>query len=156
MVHSSSRKQTDPLYPRTRTLSWLLRLCGMADCMALVIALWPDSWLIQSHASLGQGAFPQEPIAFYLARSASLMYAAHGALLFFLSFHVLRYSGVIRFLGWLALLHGILLIIIEIRVGMPWWWTWSEGPLLLCWGSLVLLLESTVRHEAGREAGETG
>lgn len=86
------------------------------------------------------GPFPEETIAFYLARSSSLMYAVHGVLLIFVSFDVERYLPLIRLLAGLALVHGVILMIIDYRTGMPWWWTCGEGFLLISWGILVLLL----------------
>jgi hypothetical protein len=38
-----------------------------------------------THAWLGMGDFPRAPLVDYLARSASLMYAQHGAVFLFLS-----------------------------------------------------------------------
>ena len=110
--------------------------------LALLIALIPSSWIISSHGHLGMGRFPDENIALYLARSSSLMYAIHGLLLIFVSFDIDRYLPLIRLLAGIALIHGILLIGIDISTPMPWWWTCGEGPLLLMWGGLTFMLLS--------------
>ena len=52
-----------------------------------------------AHASLGLGPMPQGPLVGYLIRSASALYALHGALALFLSFDVRRYWRVITFLA---------------------------------------------------------
>lgn len=92
------------------------------------------------HAHTGMERFPDGSIAMYLARSSSLMYAAHGLLLLYLANHVQRYASVIRFLAWISLGHGLLLVAIDVQTGMPWWWTSLEGPLLFAWGLTVLWL----------------
>jgi len=70
------------------------------------------------------------------------MYAIHGLLLIFVSFDIDRYLPLIRLLAGIALIHGILLIGIDISTPMPWWWTCGEGPLLLMWGGLTFMLLS--------------
>lgn len=92
------------------------------------------------HGHLDMGPFPEETIALYLARSSCLMYAVHGVLLIFVSFDVVRYLPLIWLLAWIAVIHGIILIVIDICTGMPLWWTVGEGGLLLAWGALVLAL----------------
>ncbi len=111
--------------------------------LALLIALIPSSWIVAVHGNLALGRFPNEPIALYLARSSSLMYAIHGLLLIFVSFNIDRYLPLIRLLAGIALIHGLLLIIIDLSTAMPWWWTWGEGPLLLAWGMLTFILLSS-------------
>lgn len=121
-------------------LRWLLRVCGLVDCLAIcVVFLSPDT-ITSLHSLTGQQPFPQETIAFYLTRSASLMYAAHGVLLIYLSFDVERWFQVIRVLAVISILHGLLIFYVDIATNMPWWWTIVEGPLLISWGLLILIL----------------
>lgn len=128
---------------RKKFLILLLRACGLIDMLALLVALIPSSWIIAVHGHLGLDSFPDESIAFYLARSSSLMYAIHGLVLFFVSFNIDRYLSLIRLLAGIALIHGLLLIVIDIFTTMPWWWTCGEGPLLLAWGLLIFMLLSS-------------
>jgi hypothetical protein len=125
---------------RARLLTWYLRLVGAIDCLAVVVALMPRSWIAASHAWLGLGTFPAEPIAGYLARSTSLMYVMHGLMVLYLAQDVRRYEWVIRFSALLAIVHGAMLLWIDWLEGLPVWWTWTEGPLFAASGVVALLI----------------
>jgi hypothetical protein len=77
----------------------------------------------------------------YLARSASALYALHGALVLFLSFDVPRYWRLITFLAVAALVHGAVMTGIDLAAGMPVAWTLGEGPCFAATGAVVLLLQ---------------
>ena len=49
--------------PYGKFLVVALRLLGLLDLCAFAAAIAPRSWIAFSHAGLGLGAFPQEPIA---------------------------------------------------------------------------------------------
>lgn len=130
-----------PLNARqARWMVFLLRACAVADILAVIVAVMPAKWIASLHAQLSMGHFPVETIAIYLVRSASLMYAAYGLLLFFVSFDVNRYLPLIHFLALIAIVHGLFLIGIDFCTAMPWWWTAGEGPLLITWGIVVVNL----------------
>lgn len=132
-------------------LVWFLRILGMLDLAALAVCAFPLEWIDIVHRWAGLGAFPESPIASYLARSASAMYALHALTILYLSGDVERYLGLIRFLGWLAIGHGVLLLGIDFVVGMPAWWMWVEGPTFAATGLVVLILIwlSRSRKETG-------
>jgi hypothetical protein len=125
---------------RLRLLRLVLIACGLIDVLALVVLFLPNQWMADWQTWAGLGPFPQIPITSYLARSSSLMYVAHGLLLLFLSRQVERYLPVIRWLAWIALVHGAILICVGWQADMPWWWICLEGPLLMTWGLVVLWL----------------
>jgi hypothetical protein len=128
--------------PLTRlvVLKWYLRCLGAIDCLAVLVALIPRSWIAALHGHLGLGSFPADPLTGYLARSASIMYALHGLCVIYLSTNVVRYLGLIKFLAYVALGHGLLLIWVDTIEGMPTWWIISEGPLFACSGLVALIL----------------
>lgn len=138
MIPSSNNRQLTP--QQTRFLALLLRACGLIDCLALVVAVMPAAWIASLHAHLNIGSFPTDTITHYLARSSSLMYAVHGILLIIVSFDINRYLSIIKLLAVVAVVHGLILIGIDANTGMPWWWTVTEGPLLIAWGTLVLII----------------
>ena len=78
----------------------------------------------------------------YLARSASVMYALHGLVVFYVSFDLARYWSLIRLLAITAILHGALMSLIDYRVGMPWWWALLEGPCFAATGVAALTLQA--------------
>jgi hypothetical protein len=127
-----------------KLLSWLLRSIGVLDLAALTAVFMPASWHEHLHAGVGLGALPHSPVVLYLARSASALYAVYGALLLFLSFDVVRYLPVIRFLVRLAFLHAALLVGIDINAGLPGWWAVAEGAGYAGWAGAAAWLASNV------------
>jgi hypothetical protein len=127
--------------PRRIALSRrLLRLIGAVDCLAVFAVLMPRSLIESISLRLGFAPFPPGPLAEYLARSTSLLYALHGALLLYVASDVTRYWGLIRCLGGLAVIHGTLMLAIDLQLGMPGWWCLAEGPTFAASGLLLLAL----------------
>jgi len=134
------------LSKRLAALKWYLRCIGTIDCLAVFFALIPHFWIESLHGHLGLGRFPTDPISGYLARSASIMYALHGVCVLYVSIDVIRYLGLIKFLAYLALAHGLLLVWIDTIEGMPTWWTAAEGPLFALSGVIPLVLSRGAKH----------
>ncbi|QGJ70172.1 Hypothetical protein PBC10988_18660 [Planctomycetales bacterium 10988] len=122
-------------------LAWALRVMGGIDLLSLLAVIMPRDWIAWWHAWTGLGELPVSPIVFYLARSASALYSLHGVLIIFLSTDVRRYWLVIRLLAWVALVHGVLIFIIDWQAGLPLWWKLLEGPTFFMTGVIVLLLQ---------------
>jgi hypothetical protein len=125
-----------------RCLQWLLRALGTLDVLAFAAVLMPEGWMAASHAWLGMGEFPGAPLVDYLARSASLMYAQHGAVFLFLSGDVRRYRPLIRFMAIIAIVSGCIMLAIDLLAPIPLFWTVIEGPGYIVLASTVLALQS--------------
>lgn len=125
---------------RAKLLALLLRAFGVFDLLALVAVAMPMASIAAAHERLGLGSLPIEPIVLYLARSASAVYALHGATILYVSFDVLRYDRLIRFLSLAAIFHGSLIVAIDLASGMPLWWTIVEGPCFAATGIAVLIV----------------
>jgi len=121
-----------------RVVRWSLRLFGSVDLLATAAVLMPVEWMRAVHALCGLGEFPDGPLPLYLARSTSMLYAFHGAILWCLSTDVLRYQTVIRFVGAGTVACGLILIPIDFSAGIPSWWTWMEGPTFAVSGAWLL------------------
>ena len=133
-----------------RSLSWLLRFVGGIELCAIPFVLIPISWMAEIHASLlGLGPMPQAPIVDYLTRSLSMLYAVHGAVVFRLSFDVVRFRPLVGFLGWLHAALGVAILAIDLAAGLPWWWVIGEGPGIAVGGALVLMLNREPVSEPG-------
>jgi hypothetical protein len=130
---------------RERALALLLRCLGLLDLCAVLVIVAPRGWIDGAHQAVGLGPFPVEPIALYLARSTSALYALHGALIVYLSFDVARQARLIRFLALAALVHGAVILAIDIPLDLPTWWKLVEGPAFSATGLAVLLMQ----HRAG-------
>lgn len=125
----------------------LLRVFGLVDLLALVAVFTPQPWLSEAARLAGLSGLPDDPVVGYLARTASLMYALHGATVLFVSFDVRRYWPLIRCLSWLAPVHGALILGLDVAEGMPVWWTCVEGPAYAVMGLVVLgLMWRADRH----------
>src|SRR5258708_7799446 len=121
-----------------------LRFFGALDSLALLAAVLPQTWMAAAHASLGLGTLADTPLVGYLIRSASALYALHGAAVIFISFDVRRYWRLITFFAVAALVHGAIMFGIDLAVGMPWYWTLFEGPAFAATGVVVLVAQSFV------------
>jgi hypothetical protein len=129
-----------PAVPHRR-LALVLRILGALDLLALVAALAPRPWLVFAHECCGLGPLPDGPVVGYLLRSASLLYALHGAMLIFVAGDVVRYWPLIRFLAVLAVVHGMMLIGLDVAESLPGWWRWVEGPGFAATGIIILWLQ---------------
>ena len=121
-----------------------LRALAVLDLLALLVILFPHSWMEAIHAWLGLGEMPDDIIVEYFARSGSLLYALHGATLFYVSLDVERYWRLIHFLALVSLVHGSLVLMLDLSLGLPFFWVVTEGPFLLFTGVFVLWLQSRV------------
>jgi hypothetical protein len=124
-----------------RRLAAVLRILGTLDLFALLAALSPRSWIVLAHEWCGLGSLPDGPIVGYLFRSSSLLYALHGAMIWFVAGDVARYWPLIRFLAVLAVIHGAILVGIDAAERLPGWWRWAEGPGFAATGAIVLWLQ---------------
>jgi len=82
-----------------RLLVLLLRLAGAVMCLAAPALVMPTGWMAACHRWLGLGEFPPQPLAEYLARCTSGLFAVFGAALLVLSCDVGRYGPAIRVLA---------------------------------------------------------
>jgi len=125
----------------SRRLALVLRGLGLLDLVALVVVVAPEHWIDIAHHWAGLGALPREPIVGYLARSASALYALHGAMVVFISFDVSHYERLIRFMAWAALVHGAVILGIDLTQHLPVFWRYVEGPSFAATGLVVLSLQ---------------
>jgi hypothetical protein len=124
---------------RDHDLVVLLRLIGAAELAALLFVFVPTEWIgfIHDHV-LGLGPFPDWPIAVYLARHLSALYAVHGALLMAISLDPRRYRPLARLLGWCHVGLGVALAWTDWSAGFHWVWAVAEGMLVGGCGGLVV------------------
>ena len=111
-----------------RLLTWLLYVLGGMMSVAFLAVVMPSSSMASIADWLGVGPLQRSPLTEYLTRSLSLMYGVLGILHVYLARHVVRYLDVIIVLGWLTILAGVVMTVIDFAAGMPWFWSWSEGP----------------------------
>lgn len=129
-----------------RMLALLLRIVGLITVSAVVPTFMPFSWMEATHRWLGMGDLPDATIVHYLTRSTSLLYAAHGAVVVYVSFNVARYLPALRFTAGVLGFCGISLSAIDVWAGMPLFWTVSEGPFLILAAVVLGWLTGRVRN----------
>ena len=111
---------------------------------AIVPVFFPVALMATLHQWLGVGGelgdFPNAPITIYLARSTSLLYAIHGAVMFYVALHFDRCQLLVPLLGWLHVVLGTCMIGVDLNAGMPYYWTAGEGlPIALTGGAILWL-----------------
>ncbi|MBN2318961.1 MAG: hypothetical protein JXR49_07785 [Acidobacteria bacterium] len=133
-----------------KILALILRGSGILMLTALIAVGMPFSWMQEIHSGLlGMGNMPGGPIVEYLARSLSLLYALHGALLYFLARDVTRFLPVIKCFAILGVVFGAIIIFLDIAVGMPTYWILGEGPLIIPLGIVLFWLAGRVKNSGG-------
>jgi hypothetical protein len=133
-----------------RSLALLLRVAGVV-CLLALFPLWmPREWLDLGHRWLGLGAFPDSPIAEYLARSVSALSSFYGGLLVMLSGDVRRYAPVIGYQAVAIMVLSASGVVVGRWAGMPLWFV--GGDAIACWAyclaMLLLLRRAAIRSES--------
>ena len=140
-----------------KILTLMLRVSGIIMMVALVAVVMPFAWMQEIHSGfLGMGDMPGGPIVEYLARSLSLLYALHGALLLFLARDVSRFLPVIRYFAVLGIVFGVIIIGLDIAVGLPVSWVLGEGPFIIPLSIVILWLARRVEKDRGQVQNRTG
>lgn len=138
-------------------LNWAGKFCrglmgvvGVGLLSATIAAFFPVSLMATCHQWLGLGVFPDAPITIYLARSASLLYALHGAVMVHVAWHFRRCQPMVPLIGWLHVVLGISMLAVDVNAGMPGYWTAGEGAPIALTGACILWLfhRSSSKEEA--------
>lgn len=125
-------------------LKFILRLMGSSSLLALVFVFAPHAWMDQIHAQLGMGPLPNQPVVGYLARSTSAFYALLGGLFWMLSFDPKRHRAVLIHLSYSVVALGVMLLFVDWLEGMPRFWKLWEGPFVITFGVVMLLLSRAI------------
>lgn len=126
-------------------LKLLLRLAGAVTFSAFFAMFLPVEWMAASHRWLGLGEFPRSPVVDYLARSIAALYGFHGVLLLLIATDPIKYSTIVQFVAIMNILFGIMVFVIDLHAGMPWFWTALEGPPIVVMGMAIGYLNRPTR-----------
>lgn len=118
----------------------LLMLSGAFLTVAIIPVFFPVELMKRCHEWLGLGEMHIQPISIYLARSTSLLYFVHGVVTVYVGFKVDRLWPMVRVLGFLHILIGLLMIYVDLDAGMPLYWTCVEGAPVAGLGCLIVYL----------------
>ena len=125
---------------RLRLLRLVLRAGGTVLVLAFLAMLLPFDWMAATHAWLGMGELPRAPVVDYLARSVAALYGFHGILLFIVATDPEKYRTIVRYLVFMNIALGLMLLVIDVHAGLPLFWTLAEGPWLIGVGLLLWVL----------------
>ena len=146
-----SHVQLDSVH--AKFLRALLAIIGCGLLVAAGAVFLPVETMAKMHQWLGLGEFPDAPITRYLARSTSLLYAVHGALILFVSLDLKRYWPLAALLGWLHVVIGLTMLGIDLSSPMPLYWTAGEGLPIAAVGALIVYLwRKSNLHQPDRTA----
>ena len=134
------------LGPQSRLLVLLLRFGGVVTSAGFLAVFLPVDWMAAAHQWLGLGEFPRAPIVDYLARSIAALYGFHGVLLLIVARRPAQYRPIVRYIGVLNVVLGLLLMFIDVHAGMPSLWTLAEGPPIVGFGGLILYFSRALRE----------
>lgn len=125
---------------RQRLLSAWLIVGGIVCATALLAVVMPRDWHVATHAWLGLGDFPSEPIVEYLARGMSAICGFYGLLLVMLASDVRRYRVLIARQAVALLAINLVATWILWQRGMPRWWLLADvlSVAVFCGGVLWL------------------
>ena len=127
---------------------WLQRLLivlGAGLLVATIPVFFPVRVMVTIHGWLGLGEFPEDPITIYLARSTSMLYAIHGAVMFTTGWRIDDLKPLVPLIGWIHIVIGIVMLGIDLTTPMPWYWTACEGIPISLAGVLILWLWSKAK-----------
>jgi len=126
-------------------LKCVLRVVGAVCLLAVFAVLMPRRWMAVAHEWAGLGEFPDGPIAEYLARSLSAFYAFYGGLLVLTSVDVRRHAWVIAYLAVAGLFFSVIILVVDLALGFPLYWSLGEGPFVFLFSACVLALQWRIR-----------
>jgi hypothetical protein len=129
---------------------WLvavMRVSGVVMMFSLIFVFCPFSWMVRTNGWLGMSQeLIYTPVASYLIRTLSGMYAIIGGLFLFISYDLPRYRDLMRFLGTIAIAAGIGITILDTILRLPFAWTALEGPMTIGLGVIILYLSRPGRR----------
>ena len=135
-------------------LQLFLRVFAVVLMTAVLAAMLPIGVMDDIHQAIGLGPLPEGPIVEYLARSTSMFYAVHGALLWYLASDLRRYRDLFRFYLWISLAFALGLFLTDLSAGLPLRWTLAEGPFVAAITGLIMVLFRKADARAATRQGE--
>ena len=136
-----------------RLLKLLLVLCGLGCVVSVGPLYMPRSWMAAGHEWLGMGKFPDQPVAEYLARLTSGLYALYGALVLLMATDVRRYAPLIAAQAVMILALALSGGYFGWPIGIPKWWIVGDIGSCIGFCGGVLVLQRMIRAADRRKDG---
>jgi hypothetical protein len=129
----------------------ILIVTGAALLLALPFVFIPRAWHAAIHERIGLGPYPDGPVIDYLVRSVSAMYVLSGLFCWLVATDLRRYGPMVQFLGWTSIAFGVLMAVVDVMLGLPWWWIAGEGPPAVVLGAALVVLERAANGRGGED-----
>ncbi|MCY2975295.1 MAG: hypothetical protein NTW52_11595 [Planctomycetota bacterium] len=129
---------------------WLRRmmfLVALVQGCAVFAVVMPRSWMDASSSLLRVDQLGDSPLAGYLARLASALYALHGSTLGIIAWYLPRSLFMVKPIGVATICFGLLMYWIDLAEGMPTYWSAVEGTALILGGGSFIVMASCVDAE---------
>jgi len=126
---------------------WLKRLVfcvAIVQGCAVIAVVMPRSWMDASSSLLRVDPLGDSPLAGYLARLASALYALHGSTLGIVAWYLPRSLFMVKPIGVATILFGFAMFWIDLAEGMPVYWSAVEGTALILGGGSFVVMASIV------------
>jgi len=132
------------MFAPEKLLKLILVLCGIACILGLPGLYIPRSWMAASHEWLGMGPFPDGPLAEYLARLCSGLYAIYGGLVLVMASDVRRFAPLITAQALMILGLASSGFCLAWGTGVPAWWLIGDIVSVVCYCAVVLVLQRRI------------
>lgn len=130
-----------------RWLKVFLQINGLIMALAAVAVFMPTSWMTWTHEQVGLGDFPAAPIAEYLARLTSALYAVLGVLLLLVAPDVRKYSSIITCMAIATPAVSVSVTLMCLHLHMPLSWVISDPVASGLFGVVILALQRKTRQQ---------
>lgn len=134
--------------PRWR-LHWvwlrqMMFLVALVQGCAVFAVVMPRSWMDASASLMKVDQLGDSPLAGYLARLASALYALHGSTLGIIAWYLPSSLFMVKPIGVATICFGLLMYWIDLAEGMPAYWSAVEGTALVLGGGSFVVMASWV------------
>ena len=119
-------------------------LVALVQGCAVFAVVMPRSWMDASSSLLRVDQLGDSPLAGYLARLASALYALHGSTLGIIAWYLPRSLFMVKPIGIATICFGLLMYWIDLAEGMPAYWSAVEGTALVLGGGSFVVMASWV------------
>jgi hypothetical protein len=126
---------------------WLKRFMffvAIVQGCAVFAMIMPRSWMDSISEILRVDPLGASPLAGYLARLASALYALHGSTLAIIAWYLPQSLFMVKPIGVATIAFGLAMYWIDLAEGMPVYWSIVEGTALVLGGASFVVMASMV------------
>jgi len=132
------------------TLDWIwlqrfIFFVALVQGSALLAVVMPREWMDVASGFLRVDPLGDSPLAGYLARLASALYALHGSTLGIVAWYLPQSLCMVKPIGIATIVFGLLMYWIDLGEEMPVYWTVLEGTALVLGGGSFVVIAGRIK-----------